>query len=119
MNILLFSLISSLIGLGYGLFLIGRVLRKPTGDEKMRSIAGAIEEGARAYLRREFSVVLAVGIIVCLVLWKYMGGLLAFGFVIGAAASLVAGYIGMFVAMKSNVRVAEAAKKGIKPKRIC
>jgi len=115
MNILLFSLISSLVGIGYGLFLMGQVLKKPAGDEKMRSIAGAIEEGARAYLKREFSVVLLVGVIVGLVLWKFLGGLMALGFAVGAVASLVAGYIGMFVAMKSNVRVAEAAKKGIKP----
>src|SRR3989338_295743 len=114
MNILLFSLISSLVGIGYGLFLMGQVLKKPAGDEKMRSIAGAIEEGARAYLKREFSVVLLVGVIVGLVLWKFLGGLMALGFAVGAVASLVAGYIGMFVAMKSNVRVAEAAKKGIK-----
>src|SRR3989344_2690806 len=115
MNILLFSLISSLVGIGYGLFLMGQVLKKPAGDEKMRSIAGAIEEGARAYLKREFSVVLLVGVIVGLVLWKFLGGLMTLGFAVGAVASLVAGYIGMFVAMKSNVRVAEAAKKGIKP----
>ena len=115
MNILLFSLVSSLAAIAYGLFLMGQVLRKPAGDEKMRSIARAIEEGARAYLKREFSVVLLVGVIAGLVLWKYLGGLMALGFAVGAVASLLAGYIGMFVAMKSNVRVAEAAKKGIKP----
>ncbi|MDP3730899.1 MAG: sodium-translocating pyrophosphatase [bacterium] len=114
MNILLFSLISSLAAIAYGLFLMRQVLKKPAGDEKMRSIARAIEEGARAYLKREFSVVLVVGIIVGLVLWKYLGGLMALGFAAGAVASTLAGYIGMFVAMKSNVRVAEAAKKGIK-----
>ena len=114
MNILLFSLISSLAAIGYGLFLMAQVLKKPAGDEKMRSIAKAIEEGAHAYLKREFSVVLLVGVVVGLVLWKYLGGLMALGFAVGSVASLLAGYIGMYVAMKSNVRVAEAAKKGIK-----
>ena len=114
MNILLFSLISSVVAILYGLFLMWQVLRKPTGDEKMRFIARAIQEGAWAYLKREFVIVLGVGVVLALVLWRLIDAWTAVGFVIGAVASLLAGYIGMFVAVKSNVRVAEAAKKGIK-----
>ena len=114
MNILLFSLISSVAAILYGLFLMWQVLRKPTGDEKMRFIARAIQEGAWAYLKREFVIVLGVGVVLALVLWRLIDAWTAVGFVIGAVASLLAGYIGMFVAVKSNVRVAEAAKKGIK-----
>ncbi|MBI2057479.1 MAG: sodium-translocating pyrophosphatase [Candidatus Yanofskybacteria bacterium] len=114
MNILLFSLLSSVVAILYGLFLMWQVLRKPTGDEKMRFIARAIQEGAWAYLKREFMIVLGVGIVLALVLWRLIDAWTAVGFVVGAVASLLAGYIGMFVAVKSNVRVAEAAKKGIK-----
>ena len=114
MNILLFSLVSSVVAILYGLFLMWQVLRKPTGDEKMRFIARAIQEGAWAYLKREFVIVLGVGVVLALVLWRLIDAWTAVGFVVGAVASLLAGYIGMFVAVKSNVRVAEAAKKGIK-----
>src|SRR3989344_1141960 len=111
MNILLFSLISSVAAIAYGLFLMWQVLRKPTGDEKMRLIARAIQEGAWAYLKREFVVVLGVGVVLALVLWRLIDAWTTVGFVIGAVASLLAGYIGMFVAIKSNVRVTEAARQ--------
>src|SRR3989344_1203529 len=114
MNILLFVLISSVASIAYGLFLMWQGLRKPTGDEKMRFIAKAIQEGAWAYLKREFVIILGVGVVLAFILWRLIDAWTAVGFVIGAVASLLAGYIGMFVAVKSNVRVAEAAKKGIK-----
>jgi len=76
----------------------------------MRFIAKAIQEGAWAYLKREFVIILAVGIVLALVLWRLIDCWTAVGFAIGAVASLLAGYIGMFVAVKSNVRVAEAAR---------
>ncbi|MDO8495173.1 MAG: sodium-translocating pyrophosphatase [bacterium] len=115
MSILLFAVVASVVSIAYGLFLMWQVLKKPTGDEKMRFIAKAIEEGAGAYLKREFMVVAGVGIILALVMWWMIDALTAAGFVVGAVASLLAGYIGMYVAIKSNVRVAEAAKQGIKP----
>jgi len=112
---LLFSLIASILSLVYGFFLMVKVLAKPEGDEKMKSIARAIKEGANAYMKREFSTILVVGIVVSVMLWWLIGGLTAFGFIIGAAASALAGYVGMFVAVRSNSRVAEAAKQGMKP----
>ncbi len=115
MNTLLFSLIASVASLAYGAILIVHVLKKPQGDEKMKSISAAIREGASAYLTRQNKVVALVGIIVAILLFFVVDGVTAIGFVVGAIASMLAGYVGMFVAVRANVRVAEAAKSGIKP----
>ena len=114
MNILTFSLIASVVSLAYGAILIVYVLKKPQGDEKMKSISLAIREGAGAYLKRQNRVVAVVGVIIAALLWWKLGSTLAIGFVIGAVASMFAGFVGMFVAVRANVRVAEAAKSGIK-----
>ena len=114
MNILLFSLIASLASITYGAILIVHVLKKPQGDEKMRAISRAIREGASAYLKRQNKVVAIVGIIVAILLFVFLDKTIAIGFVVGAIASMLAGYVGMFVAVRGNVRVAEAAKTGIK-----
>ena len=114
MNILLFSLIASVASLAYGAILISHVLKKPQGDEKMKAISAAIREGASAYLTRQNKVVAIVGIIVAIALGIFLDWTTAIGFVVGALASMLAGYIGMFVAVRGNVRVAEAAKSGIK-----
>jgi K(+)-stimulated pyrophosphate-energized sodium pump len=111
MNILLFSFLSSVVALGYGAVLIWRVLSKPEGNEKMRQIAGAIQEGASAYLKRQYRTVFLVGAVVAIILWKWLGGLTALGFAVGAAASAFAGYVGMMVAVRANVRVAEMARQ--------
>ncbi|PJE51008.1 MAG: sodium-translocating pyrophosphatase [Candidatus Yanofskybacteria bacterium CG10_big_fil_rev_8_21_14_0_10_36_16] len=113
--ILWFSLISSLCALGYGAFLIWDVLKKPAGDKKMMEISKAIQEGAAAYLKRQNKVVAMVGIVVAVILYFMLGLKVAIGFAVGAAASALAGYIGMSVAVRGNSRVAEAAKTGIAP----
>lgn len=113
MSTLPFALLSSFVALLYGAYLIMGVLREPQGDQKMRDIATAIQEGAGAYLRRQNMVVLGVGIVVALLLAAYLSKPVAVGFVAGAVASAFAGYVGMFVAVRANVRVAEAAKGGI------
>ena len=115
MNTLLFSLVASLASLGYGAFLIWRILKKPMGDEKMQSIQKAIQEGAEAYLKRQNMTVLAVGLVAAAVLYVWLGMTMALGFVVGAIASAVAGYIGMMVAVRTNSRVAEEAKNGLAP----
>src|SRR3989338_5092566 len=107
MNILLFSLLASL---GYGAFLSWQVLKKPTGDEKMREIQRAIQEGASAYLARQNKTIFWVGLAAVSVLWYWLGPTLAAGFVVGAIASAFAGYIGMMVAVRANVRVTEEAR---------
>ncbi|MEK7582921.1 MAG: sodium-translocating pyrophosphatase [Patescibacteria group bacterium] len=114
MNILYYPLIASVASLAYGAILIAQVLKKPQGDEKMKEISAAIREGASAYLKRQNRVVAIVGIIVAIALYIFLDTTTAIGFVVGALASMLAGYVGMFVAVRANVRVAEAAKSGIK-----
>jgi len=113
MNTLLLSLLASGASLGYGAFLIWGVLKKSPGDEKMVSIQKAIQEGASAYLKRQNRTVFFVGIVAVLILWKWLGFPLAAGFVVGAVASALAGYIGMMIAVRANARVAEEAKHGL------
>ncbi|MBI2003689.1 MAG: sodium-translocating pyrophosphatase [Parcubacteria group bacterium] len=115
MNILLISLLASLAALAYGAFLIWQVLKKSAGDEKMREIQKAIQEGAAAYLKRQNRTVFGVGIIAVLILWYWLGTITAIGFAVGAIASALAGYIGMMVSVRANARVAEEAKNGLAP----
>src|SRR3989344_5897833 len=111
MSILLFSLLASIASLGYGAFLTWQVLAKPQGDEKMREIQRAIQEGASAYLARQNKTVFWVGLVAVLTLWYWLGPTLATGFVVGAVASAFAGYVGMMVAVRANVRVTEEARQ--------
>lgn len=114
MNTLLLSLVASGVALLYGVFLIWGVMRKSPGDDKMVAIQKAIQEGASAYLGRQNKTVLWVGIPVALIIWKALGLTVAVGFVVGAVASALAGYIGMMVAVRANARVANEAKHGLK-----
>ena len=114
----LIALICGAITVIYGLILTRWVLSKPDGDDKMREIASAIQEGASAYLSRQYRTVGIVAVILFLVLlfvpdlggWK-----VAVGFLIGAILSAAAGFIGMNVAVRANVRTAEAARSGLSP----
>ena len=108
-----FALLASLASLGYGAYLIWQVLQKPTGDEKMVSIQKAIQEGATAYLKRQNKAVAMVGVVATVVMWVWLGQWMAIGFIVGAVASAFAGYVGMMVAVRTNVRVAEEAKHGL------
>jgi len=105
---------SGALAIVYATALIGVVLRAPKGESKMLEIAAAIQEGASSYLARQYSVVAVVGAIIFLLIWLLLGqGTTAVGFGVGAAASALAGYIGMNVAVRANVRTAEAAKSGL------
>ncbi len=97
----------------YGLWLIVDIMRQGAGDERMQEIASAIQEGAAAYLKRQYLVVAAVAIILAAILYYVLGQNTAVGFLIGAVLSALAGFIGMSVAVRTNVRVAEAAKEGL------
>ena len=114
----LIALVCGVITVLYGVILTRWVLSKPAGDDKMREIASAIQEGASAYLSRQYRTVAIVAAVLFLVLlfvpdlggWK-----VAVGFLIGAVLSAAAGFIGMNVAVRANVRTAEAAKSGLSP----
>ncbi len=98
----------------YGLILSGWILKLPAGDEKMMSIASAIQEGASAYLLRQYKVVAIVAALLFLGIYQFLGVNSAVGFLIGAIFSALAGFIGMNVAVRANVRCAEQAKKGLR-----
>jgi K(+)-stimulated pyrophosphate-energized sodium pump len=113
----LFALVCAGIGIAYGIGLTVWVLRRPAGSERMREIARAVQEGAAAYLRRQYMTIALVAIVPFLLLGFYdkLGWGTAVGFLIGALLSAAAGFIGMNVAVRANVRTAEAAKQGLNP----
>jgi K(+)-stimulated pyrophosphate-energized sodium pump len=113
----LFALVCAGIGIAYGIGLTVWVLRRPAGSERMREIARAVQEGAAAYLRRQYTTIALVAIVPFLLLGFYdkLGWGTAVGFLIGALLSAAAGFIGMNVAVRANVRTAEAAKQGLNP----
>ncbi|MFL5978984.1 MAG: sodium/proton-translocating pyrophosphatase, partial [Gaiellaceae bacterium] len=113
----LFALVCSVIGIAYGIGLTFWLLRQPAGSERMQEIARAVQEGAAAYLRRQYQTIAIVAIVPFLLLGFYdkLGWGTAIGFLIGAILSAAAGFIGMNVAVRSNVRTAEAAKHGLRP----
>ncbi|OHB25858.1 MAG: sodium-translocating pyrophosphatase [Parcubacteria group bacterium RIFOXYD2_FULL_52_8] len=114
MNLLTFVLVCAGVGVLYGIYMIYWIMQQPTGNEKMNSIAKAIQEGAEAFLRRQYKTLVPVGIVLALILWKLLGGPTAAGFVVGAVLSALAGYIGMMVSVRANVRTTQAATVGMK-----
>lgn len=114
MNIELYPIAASLIAIAFAIYLSWKVNSFPEGEGKMVEIADAIKEGARAFLNRQYETVAYVAIAVALVLYFFLGLSTAVGFLIGAIASALAGYIGMHVAVRANVRTAEGAKKSLR-----
>ena len=115
-TVLLYSCIgASILGLLYAIFLIVRILRQPAGSGKMLEIAAAIQAGAKAYLSRQYKTVgiLAIVIIVLMYFAKFTPNTI-YGFILGAVLSAVAGFVGMNISVRANVRTAEAARKGLK-----
>ena len=110
---LLLSLVAALLAIGYAAVLIRWLLAKPQGDDKMKDIAKAIQEGANAYLKRQTKSAAVVAAIIFALLFVYLGATTAIGFLIGATLSALAGYIGMQVSVRANIRTTEAAKSGL------
>ena len=108
----LFILSSAVIAIIYGLVLIKLVLKSPVGNEKMQTIASAIQDGAQAYLNRQYKTISIVAIILFIVIGvaPKLGWTMAIAFLLGAALSALAGYIGMNISVRANVRTAEAAR---------
>jgi K(+)-stimulated pyrophosphate-energized sodium pump len=113
----LFALLCAAAAVAYGLWLTTWILGRPAGTERMQEIARAVQEGAAAYLRRQYTTIAVVSIVPFLLLGFYnkLGWGAAVGFLIGATLSAAAGFIGMNVAVRSNVRTAEAARTGLSP----
>src|SRR3989338_6019218 len=115
-NFLLFVIISSVISIVYGLVVAQRILKKSAGNEKMQGIARAIQEGATAYLNRQYRSIAVIAVILFLLMGfiPALGWTVASGFIFGAILSGLAGYVGMNVSVRANVRTAEAAKTGLR-----
>lgn len=117
MNIFIwFALGASIIAIIYGAILIKVVLSKNAGDEKMKNIANAIQQGAKAYLNRQYKTIGIIAVILFLIIGfvPALGWMMAISFLVGAILSALAGYVGMNVSVRANVRTTEEAKKGLK-----
>jgi len=118
MSVTLYAIAASLISIAFALYLSWEVNKKPQGEGKMVEIANAIKEGAKAFLNRQYKAVAYVAAAIAIILFFVFGGgkdgiVMSIGFLLGAGASALAGYIGMNVAVRANVRTAKAAKDGM------
>src|SRR5690348_17008900 len=108
-----FGVAGGLAAVAFAVVLIFLVLSKPTGNDRMREIAAAIQEGAAAYLNRQYTVIAIIGVIIAIVIWLFIGWQTAVLYIVGAVLSESAGYVGMNIAVRANLRTAEAARSGL------
>jgi K(+)-stimulated pyrophosphate-energized sodium pump len=109
------ALVCAACAIGYGFVTSRSLLALSPGNERMRAISAAVQEGASAYLKRQYTIIAAVGVVVFILLIPLQNIRVALGFLIGAALSAGAGFVGMNVSVRANARVAEAARGGVSP----
>src|SRR5215203_5574490 len=109
------ALVCAGAAVAYGLIITQRLLAKSPGNERMQEISGAVQEGAKAYLNRQYMIIAAVAVPIAIVLWLLQDYKTAIGFVIGGVLSGATGFIGMNVSVRANSRVAEAARGVVPP----
>ncbi len=113
LELLYLIIFSGILAVGYSYLLSGQILSSSAGNEKMREIAGAIQIGAKAYLNRQYKTIAVVGLIVLIIVTYFFNFLVGIGYLIGAALSGLAGYVGMLISVQANVRTAEASRKSL------